>query len=105
MNSRAKGLGAVVGAAAVVALLALPKLRSLTATPASTGAAAGTPRDQGIAVSTQVIRAERLGDRIATIGTVLPNEEVDLRSEIPARSKGWTATSCRPPSSTRCVRK
>lgn len=33
-------------------------------------------------VNMEVIRAEQLGDRIATVGTVLPNEEVDLRSEI-----------------------
>lgn len=82
MTSRAKGLGAVVGAFAVLAILALPKLRSSPGAPGSTGAVAGASRDQGMAVSMEVIRAERLGDRIATVGTLLPDEEVDLRSEI-----------------------
>lgn len=82
MNSRAKGLGVVLGAAAVLAVLALPKLRSSSGGPGNTGAPGGASRDQGMTVSTEVIRAERLGDRIATVGTVLPDEEVDLRSEI-----------------------
>lgn len=82
MNSRSKGLWAVLGALAVLAVLALPKLRSLSGAPDSSGAGAGAAREQGIAVSMEVIRAERLGDRIATVGTVLANEEVELRSEI-----------------------
>ncbi|MBI2502056.1 MAG: efflux RND transporter periplasmic adaptor subunit [Candidatus Latescibacteria bacterium] len=82
MNSRAKGLWITLGAIAVLAALALPKLRSSPGAPGNTGAAAGAARDQGLPVSMEVIRAERLGDRIATVGTVLPDEEVELRSEI-----------------------
>ena len=79
MNSRAKGLWAVLGALGLLAILALPKLRGA---PGGAGSVAGATRDQGMAVSMEVIRAERLGDRIATVGTLLSNEEVELRSEI-----------------------
>lgn len=81
MKSRAKGLWVVLGTIAVLAVLALPKLRSLPGAPGGAGIA-GASRDQAIPVSMEVIRTERLRDRIATVGTVLPNEEVELRSEI-----------------------
>lgn len=81
MTTRAKWVSAGLGAIAVLAILALPKLRTPGGST-NTSPAAGGPRDQAMTVTMEVIRPEQLGDRIATVGTLLPNEEVDLRSEI-----------------------
>ncbi len=82
MTSRAKGIGAVLAAVVVLAVLALPKLRPSPSTP---GGAGGAGRDQVMAVSMEVLRTESLSDRISTVGTVLADEEVELRSEISGR--------------------
>lgn len=77
-----KRLLVVLGVLAVLALLAWPKLRGGPAGPANPG---GAGKDGGTVVSMEVLRPVPLGDRISTVGTVLANEEVDLRSEIAGR--------------------
>ncbi|MCC7263792.1 MAG: efflux RND transporter periplasmic adaptor subunit [Candidatus Latescibacteria bacterium] len=81
MSKSAKRVLAALGVAAVLGLLAWPKLRGPAGGPANPGGGAAG-REGGMAVNMEVLRPEPLGDRIATVGTVLANEEVDLRSEI-----------------------
>ena len=73
---------AVVLVCAVVALvaLALPKLRPSDKSP-SDNKEPGAARGGVMIVRTAIIRSEKLDKRIATVGTVLPNEEVEIRSE------------------------
>jgi membrane fusion protein (multidrug efflux system) len=40
-----------------------------------------TSRGGALAVRTEIVRADTLAEKIATVGTVLANEEVDIRSE------------------------
>jgi membrane fusion protein (multidrug efflux system) len=74
---------AVIILCVVVALvaLALPKLRP---SEKSAGNAARPASGRGgvMTVRTEIIRPERVHDRIVTVGTILPNEEVEIRSEI-----------------------
>jgi membrane fusion protein (multidrug efflux system) len=39
----------------------------------------------GPAVTAMVVATERLADRVTSVGTILPNEEVDIRSEVAGR--------------------
>jgi membrane fusion protein (multidrug efflux system) len=70
-----------IGAVLILAALVLPKLGSSDKKQAN-NPGAGNPRDQQLAVRTHVVQPERLGDRVLTVGTILPNEEVEIRSEI-----------------------
>jgi len=81
MSRKAKSVWLAVGAVVALIALALPKLGSLQGT-AKTNATAAAPRDARMAVRTEILQAENLGDRIVTVGTILPNEEVEIRSEI-----------------------
>ncbi len=69
----------------LVGLLAYPKLKSKTPAP---GAAAmgGKPGGPGgtppLPVTARIIRPQRLDNRISSTGTVMANEEVEIRSEI-----------------------
>jgi membrane fusion protein (multidrug efflux system) len=49
------------------------------------GQGAGRGPGGPTAVKIEVLALQRLGDRITSIGTVLPNERVDMRSEISGR--------------------
>ena len=84
MSSRVKRVWLVVGAVVVFAALALPKLGSLGGNSDSNknNGTAGAPRDQSMPVRMQVIESEKLGDKVMTVGTILSNEEVEIRSEI-----------------------
>ena len=84
MSKQAKNIWLVLGALALLVVLALPKVGSLMgkAATAKNNAAANTPRDPRMAVRLEVLRAEKLGDRILTVGSILSNEEVEIRSEI-----------------------
>jgi membrane fusion protein (multidrug efflux system) len=70
----------VVCIAAALGALALPKLRSSDKSPNTKGRS-GVSRGGVMTVRTEIIRPEKVNDRIVTVGTVLPNEEVEIRSE------------------------
>ncbi len=80
MNKKTKSLLITVGAFLTLAALALPKIGPFDekGKPNADSRAASDPR---MAVSMQVIQPQKLGDRVATVGTILPNEEVEIRSE------------------------
>jgi len=73
---------AIVLVCVVIALvaLALPKLRPSKESPNSSGRP-GSGRGGVMTVRTEIIRSEKVNDRIVAVGTVLPNEEVEIRSE------------------------
>jgi membrane fusion protein (multidrug efflux system) len=73
---------AIVLVCVVIALaaLALPKLRPSEKSPSNTGRP-GAARGGVMTVRTEIIRLDKVNDRIVTVGTVLPNEEVEIRSE------------------------
>lgn len=70
-----------IGALLILAALVLPKLGSSDKKPGINSSVSGS-RDQQLAVRTFVVHPEMLGDRVLTVGTILPNEEVEIRSEI-----------------------
>ncbi|MCI0697425.1 efflux RND transporter periplasmic adaptor subunit [candidate division KSB1 bacterium] len=84
MSVKAKRVWIIVGAIIVLAALALPKVGFLRGTSNSSKntAAAGAPRDQRMPVRMQIIQSQKLGDKVVTVGTILSNEEVEIRSEI-----------------------
>ncbi len=84
MSKKAKNIWIIIGALAVLVALALPKVGPLLGKSKAnkTNAVAGAPRDQSVPVRIQVVQSEMLGDRILTVGTILSNEEVEIRSEI-----------------------
>ncbi len=75
-----RGLGVTL-VLLVAGALAAPKLISLNQTAAETEGSAA-PRERILEVSTEVMRPERLVERLATTGTVRANERVDVTSEI-----------------------
>ncbi len=84
MTTRAKRITIGLVAVAVLAGLAIPKLTSSS----GTSAAAPPARSGGalpINVKAYVLQQSRLDDRILVTGTVTPNEQVDLQSEIPGK--------------------
>ncbi|NIR50345.1 efflux RND transporter periplasmic adaptor subunit [candidate division KSB1 bacterium] len=68
----------------IILLLLIPKLKSLNHdnNNASSNATFG---NAALPVSVHIIKPERLKNRILTTGTVLANEEVELKSEISGR--------------------
>ncbi len=65
----------------VLLLLSIPKIWGLfrKADPSSL---AGSPRSQAIGVRYFVVHSKTIPETIATIGTILSNEEIEVRSEI-----------------------
>lgn len=82
MKRKLKTVLIVIGAGLGLAALAIPKFGALPGTAKKSNNTATPPRDQRIAVRMQVIAAEMLGDKVMTVGTILSNEEVEIRSEI-----------------------
>ena len=84
MSVKAKRVWIIVGVIIVLAALALPKVGFLRGDSNSNknNAAAGASRDQRMSVRMQVIQAEKLGDKVLTVGSILSNEEIEVRSEI-----------------------
>lgn len=80
MSGKAKKGLWLGGAILALVALALPKIGALQDTTAKNNSAAA-PRDPRLSVHLQVLQAEKLGDRLMTVGTVLANEEVEIRSE------------------------
>ncbi|MGH7453646.1 MAG: efflux RND transporter periplasmic adaptor subunit, partial [bacterium] len=84
MSVKAKRVWLIVGAIIVLAALALPKVGFLRGNSNSNknNATASAPRDQRMAVRMQVIQSEKMGDKVLTVGSILSNEEIEVRSEI-----------------------
>ena len=81
MNKKYKRILIVAGGIVVLFLLLLPKFCSRNGM--NRNASAGNiPRDQRIPVQMELVHSEKLGERVLTVGTVLANEEVEIRSEI-----------------------
>ncbi|HEX5133712.1 MAG TPA: efflux RND transporter periplasmic adaptor subunit [Candidatus Krumholzibacteria bacterium] len=77
---------ALVGGLLVVALLVALKLTVLSnSNSRGDGRAPGPDDGSGPAVSAMVVKAERIADRVSAVGTLLPNEQVEIRSEIAGR--------------------
>jgi len=70
----------ILGALLLVFLLSSPRVRQLL--PGVGGAASSGPADNRLPVSGVVARPQRLDDKVRATGTVLADEEVELRSEI-----------------------
>ena len=86
MSKNAKRIGISLGVLAVLIALALPKVGALLGkSRANKNHAAGAPRDTRMPVRMEIVRAEKVGERILTVGTILSNEEVEIRSEIPGK--------------------
>lgn len=81
MRGKLKLLVILIAAAAVIAALALPKTGLIKGVKKN-GIPAGVSRDTRIKVKAQTAGASMLGRKISTVGTILPNEEVEIRSEI-----------------------
>lgn len=73
------GVVLLIGALAVIRVTILRGDAATSARPA--GGAGGGP----IPVATLVVRSEALTDRVAAIGTIRANEEVQIRSEVSGR--------------------
>ena len=73
---------AVVVAVLLVAVLAVLKLTVLRGGSSRTGS---RPAGDALEVTAVVVSGERLADRVSSVGTILANEEVDVRSEITGR--------------------
>ncbi len=76
---------AVVVAALLVAVLAVLKLTVLRGGDSRTGPRPSGDAGSAMEVTAVVVSGERLADRVSSVGTILANEEVDVRSEITGR--------------------
>jgi len=88
MTLRAKRITIAVVAAAALVGLAIPKLKSSSknAAPAAQGRGGGGGGKGGpVSVKAYVVQPSTLDDRIVVTGTVSPNEQVDLQSEVPGK--------------------
>jgi len=81
MSKKSRNLWMVLGIALLLILLALPKLL-VRKGEGTNGAVAEAAGGQAMAVRMLTVKPEKLGDRIFTVGTILSNEEVEIRSEI-----------------------
>lgn len=90
MSRKTKRIWWIIGGLAVLVALALPKVSSLwgrSSASKNNVAAASGPRDQSMPVRIATVQSEKLGNRIMTVGTILSNEEVDIRSEISGKAE------------------
>lgn len=69
----------IAGIAILLLLLALPKTGLLTKSPK---AQPERPAERVMEVRAMIVRSEKVGGKVATVGTVLPSEEVEIRSEV-----------------------
>ncbi len=75
-----KKMWLLLGALVVLIALALPKLNLFKSN--DRGEVQVASRESGTAVRMLTVQTEKLGDRLVAVGTILPNEEVEVRSEI-----------------------
>jgi membrane fusion protein (multidrug efflux system) len=89
MTQRAKRLTIGAVALAVLVALAIPKLTSSGKTGAPGARQAGRSGGGGasgpVAVRAYVVQPSQLDDEIVVSGTISPNEQVDLQSEVPGK--------------------
>lgn len=88
MTTRTKRITLCVVAGIVVAGLALPKILSRdTSAKASASSARGSKKGPAgpVAVRAFVVESSDFSDRLSVTGTVLPNEQVDIQSEVPGK--------------------
>jgi membrane fusion protein (multidrug efflux system) len=81
MSKKSRNLVVMIGIVLVLILLALPKLGFLKSAGPNVNVTEA-PRDARMAVRMIAVQSQKLGDRILTVGTILSNEEVEIRSEI-----------------------
>ncbi|SDK71042.1 membrane fusion protein, multidrug efflux system [Catalinimonas alkaloidigena] len=81
MNKTSKRILYGVIAVVIIFLLALPKL-NLFSDPEETATPATAPGSGAVAVEGMVAKLTTLNNRIVATGTVLANEEIEVRSEI-----------------------
>jgi membrane fusion protein (multidrug efflux system) len=79
MSSRLRIILLIAVAVIVLVGLTSPRLRGLFG---SSGSDAGRAGDRRLAVEAVVVRPERMQDRIHATGTIIADEEVEIRSEI-----------------------
>jgi membrane fusion protein (multidrug efflux system) len=71
---------------AAIAFLVVPKILSEKNKTAGDGRQG--QQDQTIAVDAYVVKYQNLDNEIATVGTIVANEEVEIRSELPRKITG-----------------
>jgi len=81
MHYKSKKVFLSIAAVLVILGLIIPKLKSLNNKKNSNSSF----RNSAITVAVYVVKGEKLKDRILTTGTILANEEVEHKSEIPGR--------------------
>jgi membrane fusion protein (multidrug efflux system) len=83
MTTKRKRTVIILGAVVAVIALALPKILPSGSSGSRSGSnMAASSRDQATPVRTIVIRTEKLGGKVTTVGTVLSDEEVEVRSQV-----------------------
>ncbi len=80
MNKLTRNISAVLILIVVAALLIVPKL--LSEKNKDPNASKQNSGDQVIPVDVYVIKATDLENEVSTVGTILANEEVDIKSEL-----------------------
>ncbi|MEJ8801363.1 efflux RND transporter periplasmic adaptor subunit [Pontibacter sp. H249] len=85
MSKPVKSILILVAVVAVGYLLYSKIFAGEDAAPAASGRGGGGPMVQRVAVDVFVVSPSAYQNKITTTGTVLPNEEVELRSEIAGR--------------------
>lgn len=81
MDKKKKRIIILAVAIVILFLLLLPKLTGKSRAN-RTGGASNVGRDQKMSVKTEIIRSEKFAEKVLTVGTILANEEVEIRSEI-----------------------
>lgn len=84
MSTSQKRLLIWIGAGLAVIVVILPKVGWLRGN-SNRNQMATASRDQTPSVRTYILKPEKLGDKVNTVGTILSNEEVELKSEISAK--------------------
>jgi membrane fusion protein (multidrug efflux system) len=87
MSKRTKRIVIWTVTLAAITALAVPKLTSSRSPSKETAAdkrGNGGPPKQ-VSVKAYVVTAGQLDDRIAVTGSILPNEQIDLQSEVPGK--------------------
>jgi len=88
MQTITKRILGVIIVLLIIGIAFYPRLKKLANPPEeSPQAAAGKagPAGNSAAVEVMVLRTQSLDDKILTTGTIIPNEEVEIRSEISGR--------------------
>jgi membrane fusion protein (multidrug efflux system) len=88
MSKQGKRTVILIGAGLVLIALAIPKIAPSDGTGASAaGAGEGAPSQQ-MRVRTLLVQPQRLTGNVAAVGSVLSNEEVEVRSQVAGQIQG-----------------